>query len=177
MKTTHKKYIPMLLAVLLVAQSVQAQLLKRWSPQAKGTAIGVGVGATAGAIINKRNRVVGGVIGGVVGGVGGYAIGKHIDNKRKKAAWEEAGRQTAGKPVLAANTNAAPSITKRSVSVTRPVKSPTPTPAFTAVATAQPTEAESNPALYILNQGYLPNPFYGLSDSPYGLTEYRQKSW
>lgn len=175
MKTTHNKLILMMLAVLLAGHSIEAQILKSWSPQAKGTAIGVGTGATAGAIINKRNRLVGGVIGGVVGGAAGYAIGKHIDNKRKKADWEMAGRRAAERP-LAASTGKAPSITKRTPVATTPA-APATKPVFSAVQTVQTPEVENNPALYILNQGYLPNPFYGNHSAPYGMTEYRQKSW
>ncbi|GAB3919161.1 glycine zipper domain-containing protein [Larkinella terrae] len=172
MKTTHNKIILIALVVLLAGHSMQAQILKSWSPQAKGTAIGVGTGAAAGAIINKRNRVVGGVIGGVLGGAAGYAIGKHIDNKRKKADWEMAGRRAAERP-LAASTQKAPSITKSASVYAKPAKSAI-KPAFSAVETP---ETESNPALYILNQGYLPNPFYGNHSTPYGMTEFRQKSW
>ncbi|GAB3898161.1 hypothetical protein GCM10028803_17200 [Larkinella knui] len=175
MKTTHNSFILTILVVLLTGHSMSAQILKSWSTQAKGAAIGAGTGAAAGAIINKRNRVVGGVIGGVVGGAAGYAVGKHIDNKRKKAAWEEAGRRAAERP-LAANSGAAPSITKRTAVVTRPPV-PAPKPVVSAVQPVQVPEAENNPALYILNQGYLPNPFYGNQSVPYGMTDYRQKSW
>lgn len=56
-----------------------------WSKAAKGTAIGAGTGAVAGAIISK-NKAAGAVIGGVVGAGGGYIIGKELDKKdeRKK---------------------------------------------------------------------------------------------
>jgi len=53
---------------------------KGWSKAAKGTAIGAGTGAVAGAIISKK-KGVGAVIGGVVGGAGGYIIGRKKDKK------------------------------------------------------------------------------------------------
>ncbi|KAA9349011.1 glycine zipper domain-containing protein [Larkinella humicola] len=176
MKTNHNSFILILLVILMAGHSMEAQILKSWSPQAKGTAIGAGTGAAAGAIINKRNRVVGGVIGGVVGGAAGYAVGKHIDNKRKKAAWQEAGRRAAEQQPLATSKGAAPSITKRTALAARPAVSAT-KPTFSAVQPVQKSETENNPALYVLNQGYLPNPYYGDQTAPYGATEYRQKSW
>ena len=54
---------------------------KGWSKAAKGAAIGGVAGAAGGAIINKRNRVVGGVVGGVLGGAVGYGIGRSMDKK------------------------------------------------------------------------------------------------
>ena len=83
MKTIIHILCLVLLFEVCISSVAQAQRRRGWSPQAKGTAIGVGAGAAAGAIINKRNRVVGGVIGGLAGGAAGYAIGKHKDNKNK----------------------------------------------------------------------------------------------
>lgn len=174
MKTTRNSSILILLVLILAGHSMQAQILKRWSPQAKGTAIGAGTGAAAGAVINKRNRVVGGVIGGVIGAGAGYAVGKHIDNKRKKAAWEAAARQSAGQPVLAAGQSQTPSITKHSNAVAHSAKAPA--PGFSAVRPASQAAA-SKSASYELNEYYLANPFYGDATAPYGMTEYRQKSW
>ena len=54
---------------------------KGWSKAAKYSAIGGGTGIVLGAIINKRNRVVGGIIGGVLGGGLGYGIGRSKDKK------------------------------------------------------------------------------------------------
>jgi hypothetical protein len=51
------------------------------SKAAKGAIIGGVVGAAAGAVINKQNRVVGAVIGGVAGAAGGYGIGRGMDKK------------------------------------------------------------------------------------------------
>lgn len=54
---------------------------KGWSSAAKGAVIGGVAGAAGGAIINKKNRAVGGVLGGVIGAGVGYGIGRHIDKK------------------------------------------------------------------------------------------------
>ena len=62
---------------------------KGWSKKAKGAVIGAGTGAAAGAIINKKDRVLGGVVGGVVGGATGYGIGRHEDKKDEKAKKDE----------------------------------------------------------------------------------------
>ena len=86
MRTIHTSICLIILLTSLFTNPVQAQEKRRWSPQAKGTAIGVGAGGAAGAIINKRNRAVGGVIGGLAGGAVGYGIGKGVDNQRKTNA-------------------------------------------------------------------------------------------
>jgi hypothetical protein len=52
-----------------------------WSSAAKGAVIGGVAGAAGGAIINKRNRTVGGIVGGILGAGVGYGIGRGIDNK------------------------------------------------------------------------------------------------
>ena len=54
---------------------------KGWSSAAKGAVIGGVAGAAGGAIINKKNRAIGGVIGGVLGAGAGYGIGRSIDKK------------------------------------------------------------------------------------------------
>lgn len=54
---------------------------KGWSKAAKGTAIGAGTGAIAGAIINKKDRAAGAVIGGILGAGAGYGIGRSMDKK------------------------------------------------------------------------------------------------
>ena len=43
--------------------------------------VGVMAGGAAGAIINKRNRVVGGVVGGIIGAGVGYGVGRGMDKK------------------------------------------------------------------------------------------------
>jgi hypothetical protein len=60
---------------------VQQPQKKGWSAKAKGAVIGAGVGAAAGAIINKRNRGVGAIIGGVLGAGAGTGVGAIIDKK------------------------------------------------------------------------------------------------
>jgi len=64
-----------------VYEPVAAPEKRGWSAKAKGAVIGTGVGAAAGAIINKRNRVAGGIIGGVLGAGAGTGIGAIIDKK------------------------------------------------------------------------------------------------
>ncbi len=53
---------------------------KGWSSAAKGTAIGAGVGALGGILIDKKDGR-GAVIGGLVGAGTGYAIGRSRDVK------------------------------------------------------------------------------------------------
>ncbi len=53
---------------------------KGWSDAAKGTAIGAGGGAIAGALIDKRHGQ-GAIIGGLVGAGAGYLIGRGDDRK------------------------------------------------------------------------------------------------
>lgn len=55
---------------------------KGWSSAAKGAVIGGVAGAAGGAIINKKNRALGGVVGGVLGAGVGYGIGRGIDKKK-----------------------------------------------------------------------------------------------
>lgn len=54
---------------------------KSWSSAAKGAVIGGVGGAAAGAIINRKNRAVGGIVGGILGAGVGYGIGRHADKK------------------------------------------------------------------------------------------------
>jgi hypothetical protein len=63
-----------------VAQSTKTKK-KGWSKAAKGTAIGAGVGAAAGAIIVKKNRGLGAAAGAVIGGGAGYGVGRSMDKK------------------------------------------------------------------------------------------------
>ena len=53
---------------------------KGWSDAAKGSAIGAGGGAIAGALIDKRHGQ-GAIIGGLVGAGAGYLIGRGDDRK------------------------------------------------------------------------------------------------
>ena len=52
-----------------------------WSSAAKGAVIGGVAGAAGGAIINKKNRALGGIVGGVLGAGAGYGIGRGIDKR------------------------------------------------------------------------------------------------
>jgi len=61
--------------------TAKAEKKTGWSKAAKDAVIGGVAGAAGGAIINKKNRVVGAVIGGVIGAAGGYGIGKTMDKK------------------------------------------------------------------------------------------------
>lgn len=54
---------------------------KGWSKTAKGAVIGGVVGATTGAVVNKKNRAAGAVIGGVIGAGTGAVIGNEMDKK------------------------------------------------------------------------------------------------
>jgi pantothenate kinase len=54
---------------------------KGWSKAAKYGVIGGGTGVVLGAVINKKNRVVGGTVGGVVLGGLGYLLGRSKDKK------------------------------------------------------------------------------------------------
>lgn len=48
----------------------------------RNTAVGAGIGAGAGALIADDNPWAGAAIGAAAGGLGGYAFGKHKENKR-----------------------------------------------------------------------------------------------
>jgi hypothetical protein len=54
---------------------------KGWSSAAKGAVIGGVAGAAGGAIINKKNRAVGGIVGGILGAGVGYGIGRGADKR------------------------------------------------------------------------------------------------
>ncbi len=60
------------------AGTTTAAQKKGWSSAAKGTAIGAGVGALSGILIDKKDGR-GAVIGGLAGAAGGYAIGRSRD--------------------------------------------------------------------------------------------------
>lgn len=53
-----------------------AQAQRSWGPATRGTVIGAGVGGAAGALIHKKNPVVGAVVGGTLGAVAGNQVGK-----------------------------------------------------------------------------------------------------
>lgn len=61
---------------------VTQQQKKGWSAKAKGGVIGGGAGAVAGALIHKRQPVVGAVVGGILGAGAGLGVGAVIDKKQ-----------------------------------------------------------------------------------------------
>ncbi|MCC2547367.1 glycine zipper 2TM domain-containing protein [Hymenobacter sp. BT175] len=178
-----------MLFTVVFGYSSQAQERKPWSPQAKGTIIGAGVGGAAGAIIHKRNRVVGGVVGGVAGGAAGYAIGKGIDN-RKKAREAEAARVAAANRAAEERREAAyraqanrsavaarKSSEARTVTASKPATVPANANGFTSARLAAFADAKGNQVPYASNAAYLPNDSYGDPNAAYSTSEYRRKSW
>ncbi|GAA3983307.1 hypothetical protein [Hymenobacter antarcticus] len=168
--------LPYILSVLVLLSTVfgtATPARAQWSPQAKGAVIGGLGGAAAGAIINKRNRAVGGVVGGVAGGAIGYGVGKHVDNKRKeRARIAAANRATAAREAeyrraIARNNSRGTVVTTRTQTAAVPVNSLT---ASNAMVGGQAMPATTNAA-------YLPNPSYGDPSKPYSTEEVRRKSW
>lgn len=181
-----------LMVSVAFAGSAEAQEKRTgWSPQAKGAVIGAGTGAAAGAIIHKRNRVVGGVVGGVAGGAVGYGVGKHIDNKQKERE-EEAARIAAAERAAAAQRAAASeraTSNKATVAKNTPAKAkaaPAPKKSVMAATTAEESAANSLAMMYAADNGpnpqmayanFLPNLDYGDRSKPYYTSEIRRKSW
>lgn len=56
---------------------------KGWSNTAKGAAIGAGVGAVTGLIVDKK-KGEGAIVGGLIGAGTGAGVGAIIDGKKKK---------------------------------------------------------------------------------------------
>ena len=170
--------LPYIFAFLVLLSTVfgSHEARAQWSPQAKGAVIGGLGGAAAGALINKRNRAVGGIVGGVAGGAIGYGVGKHIDNKRKQRAAAAAERQAVAareanyrrELALARNHNTT-TTTRTTQTALVPANSLTASNAM--VGGMQPTTAPA------ANNTYLPNESYGDASKPYGTSEYRRKSW
>lgn len=193
MRTIHVSTILIILLAFVFASSVRAQERRRWSPQAKGTVIGAGVGGAAGAIINKRNRAVGGIIGGLAGGAVGYGVGKSVDNRRKtnaridaaerRAANAQREAQLARQEAQLARQEAAsgrsgrsePTLTNRPATVKGQA-------AVTGigVSTVQPSVAFSLRPVSPTSTGnalFLANTSYGNPVSAYPASEVRRKSW
>ncbi|MDJ0364821.1 glycine zipper 2TM domain-containing protein [Hymenobacter sp. H14-R3] len=164
-------FLSFLVLATLMASTFNAQA-QRFSPQAKGAVIGGGSGAILGAVINKRNRAVGGVVGGVVGAGAGYAVGKHVDNRNKKRAAAAYAAQRAAANRAAAERQA---LARRTTTRETIVRSSSPaavgTTALVASAAAVSASAPATEA------GYLPNQAPGDPANPYGSTAYRQRSW
>jgi hypothetical protein len=187
-------YIVGLALMVSVAAGGSAEAQEKrtgWSPQAKGAVIGAGTGAAAGAIIHKRNRVVGGVVGGVAGGAVGYGVGKHIDNKQKERE-AEAARVAAAERAAAAERTAAANRAAAANKAAVAKKATPATPAaprqsgVLAATQAEESAANSLAMMYASNGGpnpqlvyasYLPNLDYGDRTKPYHTSEYRRKSW
>jgi hypothetical protein len=181
------KKLSWILALVMIMTAVfnqQAQAQGKWSPQAKGAVIGALGGGAAGALIHKRNRVVGGAVGGVAGAGVGYAIGKHTDNKRKQAAAAAAARQAAAnraaedraeRAALARRVDAAER--KAAVAQAKQQQTQQQYPAmasgFAATSTPMMLTAANGPVA----AGYLPNESYGNRNSAYSTSEVRRKSW
>ncbi|WP_375446225.1 hypothetical protein [uncultured Fibrella sp.] len=176
MKTNQRIIALALLAAFFVSSFAQAQ--KKWNPEAKGTAIGAGVGGVAGAIINKRDRKVGAGVGLAVGAAAGYGIGKVIDNRHKKAA---AAARAAEDREFAARTatenrelRSGTSNRQASVRKVTPITKVTPA----AAAPASALLAEPAPVtIPLVRNGFLLNTSYGDPNTAYPTSEYRRKSW
>lgn len=173
-----------LAAVMFLSTFAQAQERRKWSPQAKGTVIGAGTGAAAGAIIHKRDRVLGGVVGGVVGGAAGYAIGKRKDNKNKEAARVAAANRAAAEQAAErAVARRSAVANKKAAGPANPAQVASPNSAVaytTGYMAGQPVmnyDAYGNPIPRMVHAAYLPNPAYGEPNKPYSTFEYRRKSW
>jgi len=183
-RTSWLFLIPVLLFSLLSGHQAQAQ--RRWSPQGKGAAIGGAAGILGGALINKRNRAVGGLIGGAAGAGIGYGVGKHIDNKRKKAAALAAERAAANQRIAAANARAASAeraaAEERRLAAARSTARPalgvaTVATAAGAGALAAQAFAPSTPPSTVIAAGYLPNTQYGQAGTAYAASPVLRKSW
>ena len=170
--------LPYLFALIILLSTFSVPPARaQWSPQAKGAVIGGLGGAAAGALINKRNRAVGGIVGGVAGGAIGYGVGKHIDNKRKQRAAAAAERQAVANREAAYRREIALARNRQSTTTTRTTQTAlVPANSLTASNT---TVSNMQPAAMpaVSKAAYLPNPSYGDASHPYGTSEYRRKSW
>ncbi|WP_400192125.1 YMGG-like glycine zipper-containing protein [Hymenobacter sp. B81] len=189
MKKVPYMFTVLLLIFSIISTSVQAQEQKKVSPQAKGAIIGGLGGAAAGAIIHKRNRVVGGAVGAAAGAGTGYMIGRNIQNKRKAQA-AEAARVAAAARAARAERQAAAARAERNALARRAeaaeqkaALAQVQQPQYPAMAAGF---AASAPAMmYANNAGapmamsaaYLPNQSYGDRSTPYHSSEVRRKSW
>ena len=163
MKTSRWIFATVLFFALAMGNFAHAQDRKGWSPQAKGAVIGGLGGAAAGAIINKRNRAVGGVVGGAAGAGIGYAIGKRTDNRRKERA-----------RIAAQNAAIARNAEYRQV---RNSGNGNRAAGATALAASAAPAKTPDAAAFADRTGYLPNDTNGNRDAAYPTSEYRRKSW
>lgn len=182
-RTSWLFLVPMLLFSIFSTYQAQAQR-RGWSPQGKGAAIGGAAGILGGALIDRHNRAVGGLIGGAVGAGAGYAIGKHTDNKHKKAAALAAERAEANQRLATANARAAAaeraaaeerrSVASNPGSIARVAGATT--VAAASAGAAQALTASAAPSSGVAS-GFLPNPQYGQADLAYPASDVRRKSW
>ncbi|MDF7810028.1 glycine zipper domain-containing protein [Hymenobacter sp. YC55] len=189
------KKVSLLLALVLIFASVfsfNTQAQNRISSHAKGAVIGGLGGAAAGAIINKRNRVVGGVVGGAAGAGLGYAIGKNADNKRKaEAARVAAANRAEANRVAAARRAEAQRVAAYNSGLEKGAALAANKPSATPAGAAALAAGTSAGVMYTLNSSanqaafapaasgssYLPNASYGDRTSAYPSSEVRRKSW
>ena len=186
-RTSWLFLIPVLLFSLIANYSAQAQQRKGWSPQGKGAAIGGAAGILGGALINKRNRAVGGLIGGAAGAGIGYGVGKHIDNKQKKKAALAAERAAANQRIAAANARAASAerraaeerqlAAERNATARPAMGVATAATAAGAGVVAAQAFAPSTPPSTVIAAGYLPNTQYGQAGTAYPASPVLRKSW
>ena len=165
------------LIVLLSTVFGSAPAQAQWSPQAKGAVIGGLGGAAAGALINKRNRVVGGVVGGVAGGAIGYGVGKHIDNKRKQRAAAAAERQAVA--AREANYRRELALARNRQTTTNTRTTQTALVPANGLTSSNAMVGGMQPAVMpaASNAAYLPNDSYGDASKPYSSDQVRRKSW
>ncbi|QIX62374.1 hypothetical protein FY528_18710 [Hymenobacter lutimineralis] len=181
------KKISWIFALVILFTSVfgefaHAQDKKKVSPQAKGAIIGGLGGAAAGAIIHKRNRVVGGAVGGAAGAGVGYVIGKRVDNKRKAEAARvaAANRAAADRAAYRASVARANQAKTTTVATKTSAAAPMALAAGAGVGAAMLYDANGNPVPYGTSASglaYLPNDSYGDRDSAYPDSQVRRKSW
>lgn len=178
MKTNQRVIALALVAALFISSFANAQENRRkWNPEAKGTAIGAGVGGVAGAIIHKRDRKVGAGVGLAVGAAAGYGVGKVISNRHKKAAAAARAaedREFAARTATENNRELRSGTSNRQASVRKaaPFTKVTPAPAQNSLL------AEPAPVVIpLVRNGFLLNTSYGDPNTAYPTSEYRRKSW
>ena len=169
--------LPYFFALIILLTSFHApEARAQWSPQAKGAVIGGLGGAAAGAIINKRNRAVGGVVGGVAGGAIGYGVGKHIDNKRKQRAAAAAQQRAVAAREAQYRRDLALARNRQSTTTTRTTQTAL-VPANSLSASNAMVGGMQPATMPAASNTYLPNTSYGDASHPYGTSEFRRKSW
>ena len=181
----------LLLALVVLMQSAAVQAQSKVSPQAKGAIIGGIGGAAAGAIINKKNRAVGGAVGAAAGAGTGYMIGRNIQNKQKARA-AEAARVAAANRAARAEREAVAARAERNALAKRAEAAEQraalaqagqlPQQQAMQPAMAAGFAAASAPAMLYnstnnMSAAYLPNNSYGDRSTPYASSEVRRKSW